>query len=41
VGVEALAEQRLRSAAIVENGYEEDDDGGEMGESASLFSPLS
>jgi hypothetical protein len=37
VGVEALAEQRLRSAAIVENGYEEDDDGGEMGESASLF----
>jgi hypothetical protein len=38
VGVEALAEQRLRSATMAGKGYEKDDDSGGMGESTSLFS---
>jgi hypothetical protein len=32
VGVEALAEQRLRSTAVAGKGYKEDDDGDKMGE---------
>jgi hypothetical protein len=41
MGIQALAEQRLRSTTMAENGYEEDDDGDRIGESATLFAPLS
>jgi hypothetical protein len=41
VGVEALANRKLRSATMAGKGSKKDDDDGGMGESTSLFSSLS